>query len=216
MDVFKVHERVIADYRAFTSGFVDVRNVRIKQFVDHQFEQGVQWPDPWLSLNPSFASGGTVPDLVAEGLLHPEASRIFRRKDNLQDAGRDPIVLHLHQRKAIEVARTGKSYVLTTGTGSGKSLAYIMPIVDAVLRDRDARGGDRRPGVKAIVVYPMNALANSQVGELQKFLSFGYPSGGEPVTFARYTGQESHDERLAYLAHEVITLNALGVARHLC
>lgn len=200
MDVFKVHEQVIADYRAFTSGFVEVRNPRIKQYVNDQFEQGVQWPDPWLSLNPSFASGGAVPDLVAEGLLHPEAGRIFRRKENKQDAGRDPIVLHQHQREAIEAAQTGKSYVLTTGTGSGKSLAYIVPIVDAVLRDRDARGGERRPGVKAIVVYPMNALANSQVGELEKFLSFGYPDDGESVTFARYTGQESPDDRARILA----------------
>ncbi|MGE5763828.1 MAG: DEAD/DEAH box helicase, partial [Mycobacterium leprae] len=52
-----------------------------------------------------------------------------------------------------------------------------------------------RRGVKAIVVYPMNALANSQLGELEKFLRFGYGEGREPVTFARYTGQESRDER---------------------
>lgn len=200
MDVFQVHEEVIADYRSFTSGFVEVRDARIKAFVDQQLAERVQWPDPWVSLNPSFASGGAVPDLVEEGLLHPEAARIFRRKSDLQDAGRDPIVLHQHQREAVEVARTGKSYVLTTGTGSGKSLAYIVPIVDAVLRERDARGGERRPGVKAIVVYPMNALANSQVGELEKFLKFGYPLGGEPVTFARYTGQESPDERTRILA----------------
>ena len=200
MDVFQVHERVIADYRAFTAGFVAVRDPDIQRFVEKQFADGVQWPDPWVSLNPAFASGGAVPDLVERGLLHPEAAKIFRRKDGPQDPGREPIVLHQHQREAIEVARTGKSYVLTTGTGSGKSLAYIIPIVDAVLQERDARGGQRRPGVKAIVVYPMNALANSQVGELEKFLSFGYPTGGEPVTFARYTGQESPDERARILA----------------
>ncbi len=177
MDVFQVHEQVIADYRAFTSGFVEVRDRRIKAFVDKQFAEGVQWPDPWLSLNPSFASGGSVPELVAQGLLHPECERIFRRKNDRHDLGRDPIVLHRHQREAIEVARSGQSYVLTTGTGSGKSLAYIVPIVDAVLRERDANGGQRRPGVKAIVVYPMNALANSQVGELEKFLQFGYTDG---------------------------------------
>ena len=69
MDVFQVHEEVIADYRAFTSGFVEVRDPRIKAFVDQQFAEGVQWPDPWVSLNPSFASGlssGTL-DLAALG-----------------------------------------------------------------------------------------------------------------------------------------------------
>ena len=71
MDVFKIHEQVIADYRDFTSGFVEVRDRRIKAFVDEQFAEGVQWPDPWLSLNPSFASGGAVPDLVERGAAAP-------------------------------------------------------------------------------------------------------------------------------------------------
>ena len=200
MDVFKVHGEVLSEYREFTSGFVEIRDRRINAYVQARLDEGAQWPDPWLSLNPSFASGGSVPELVAEGLLHPECERIFRRKVDRNDPGRDPIVLHRHQREAVEAAASGESYVLTTGTGSGKSLAYIVPIVDAVLRERDANGGQRRPGVKAIVVYPMNALANSQVGELEKFLSFGYPDGKPPVSFARYTGQESPDQRRRILA----------------
>ncbi len=100
--------------------------------------------------------------------------------------------LHQHQREAIEAARTGSSYVLTTGTGSGKSLAYIIPVVDRVLAAKAA--GTYRPGIKAIAVYPMNALANSQLGELQKFLTIGYPDG-PPVRFGRYTGQESAEDR---------------------
>ena len=87
----------------------------------------------------------------------------------------------------------GHSYVLTTGTGSGKSLAYIVPIVDKVLRARVA--GDRDKRVRAIIVYPMNALANSQYNELKKYLRDGFPRGSEPVTFARYTGQEGQAER---------------------
>jgi ATP-dependent helicase YprA (DUF1998 family) len=56
--------------------------------------------------------------------------------------------------------------------------------------------GPRRVGIKAIVVYPMNALANSQEQELQKFLTFGYQDGRGPVTFRRYTGQENEPGRL--------------------
>lgn len=89
MDVFKIHEQVIADNRAFTSGFVEVRDRRIKEFVHAQFAEGVQWPDPWLNLNPSFASGA-VPDLVDQGLLHPECAGIFRRKNDPHDPGCDP------------------------------------------------------------------------------------------------------------------------------
>ncbi|MGQ0464797.1 MAG: DEAD/DEAH box helicase [Sporichthyaceae bacterium] len=200
MDVFRVHEQLIADYRAFTSSFVELRDPRIRELVRERLAEGSQWPDPWLSLNPSFASGGSVADLVSQSRLHPECERIFRIKRDQNDPGTSTLSLHRHQTDAIDVARTGGSYVLTTGTGSGKSLAYIVPIVDSVLRANAHNGGKRLPGVKAIVVYPMNALANSQLGELEKFLRFGYPQGGEPVTFARYTGQESQDERKRILA----------------
>jgi hypothetical protein len=54
MDVFALHEQVIADYRAFTSGFVEARNRRIQTYISHQLDAGAQWPDPWVSLNPSF------------------------------------------------------------------------------------------------------------------------------------------------------------------
>ncbi|MCM3554859.1 DEAD/DEAH box helicase [Janibacter melonis] len=189
MDVFGVREQLIEDYRSFTTAFVDIRDKRVSQHVTDQQEKGEQWPEPWLSLNPAFATGGSVSDLVSEGLLHPECESIFRVKESVEDPGARTLTFHKHQRDAIEVARDGQSYVLTTGTGSGKSLAYIVPIVDRVLRS------PRRRGVKAIVVYPMNALANSQQHELEKFLRYGYGAGEEPVTFARYTGQERGEER---------------------
>jgi DEAD/DEAH box helicase/Helicase conserved C-terminal domain/Domain of unknown function (DUF1998) len=196
VDVFALRESMVEDYRSFSGSFVRPREERIKSFVESRLAASDQWPDPWLSLNPSFAGGGTPADLIAEGLLHPGCERVFRVKDSPSDAGRDPIVFHRHQRDAIEVARSGQSYVLTTGTGSGKSLAYIVPIVDHVLRETDRSA----PGVKAIVVYPMNALANSQMEELRKFLHFGFGPSERPVSFERYTGQESPDERRRILA----------------
>ena len=102
--------------------------------------------------------------------------------------------LYKHQSDAIRVAVGGQNYVLTTGTASGKSLAYIVPIVNHVLRR-----GSRR-GIQAIIVYPMNALANSQYGELKKFLYYGYPDDRPPVRFAQYTGQEKDAQRDAILA----------------
>src|SRR5690606_22475143 len=170
MDVFKVHEHLIADYAAFTSGFTEIQNRRIKEHVEHRQTAGEQWPDPYLSLNPNFAPGGSIGDLVRDNLLMPECERIFRVGKEEGDDGH-PLNLHRHQREAVEIARSGASYVLTTGTGSGKSLSYIVPIVDWVLRQKADNA--YRPGVKAIIVYPMNALANSQVLELEKFLQRG-------------------------------------------
>ncbi len=119
---------------------------------------------------------------------------IFRRGKSPSDATGQPLLLHRHQREAIEAARTGANYVLTTGTGSGKSLAYLIPIVDHVLRNGSGKG------IQAIIVYPMNALANSQAGELEKFFSVGPWAGASPVTFRRYTGQEGDEERQEILA----------------
>ena len=197
MNIFDVHQQLIDDYRSFTSAFVSPRDARIKAFVEDRLAAGAQWPDPWISLNPSFESGGSVTELIADGLLHGECEKIFRDKASPADWGARTLSLHRHQREAIEAARTGGSYVLTTGTGSGKSQAYIIPIVDRVLREK-ATAPD---GVKAIIVYPMNALANSQVGELRKFLGHGYPDGKGPVTFVRYTGQESTEDRDRILAN---------------
>ena len=64
--------------------------------------------------------------------------------------------------------------------------------MDDVLRRRAA---GQTTGITAIVVYPMNALCNSQLEELEKYLALGYPKGAEPVTFARYTGQEKDEAR---------------------
>ncbi|MFF1867270.1 protein kinase [Kitasatospora herbaricolor] len=199
MDVFGVHRRLIDDYRSFTEGGTVIRDDRIAAFVEDDLDAKSQWPDPWLSLNPFFAGGGTVLELAGRDVLDEECARIFQAKKTEGGTVCDgrPLTLHQHQREALEAAQAGASYVLTTGTGSGKSLGYIVPIVDKVLKDRQAEGPAAVKRVRAIIVYPMNALANSQLKELEKYLLDGYGKGREPVTFARYTGQEDDAARKA-------------------
>jgi superfamily II DNA/RNA helicase len=198
MDVFDVRDRLIEDYKQFTSSFVEPRDVRIDEHVSRLSALGYQWPAPYLSLNPNFASGGPVDDLIRDGLLHPDNDPVFRIKRGKEDPGAQSLRLHQHQVDAIDAARRGASYVLTTGTGSGKSLSYIVPIVDRVLRAK--ANGTYRPGVKAIIVYPMNALANSQLHELEKFLCWGLQDNKPAVSFSRYTGQEGQEDRRRILA----------------
>ena len=188
MDVFDLHEHLIGDYAAYTNSFIRIRDERIRQAVDHAIDGGLLWPDPLLQLNPSFEPGASIEDLVKQGVLHESCGQIFRIKEDKDDYGK-PMRLHLHQEQAIRTSAENKAYVLTTGTGSGKSLAYIIPAVDHVLR----RGSGR--GIQAIVVYPMNALANSQEDELDKFLLHGFGGSDPAVTYARYTGQESTSDR---------------------
>ncbi|MBX5458136.1 MAG: DEAD/DEAH box helicase [Thermogemmatispora sp.] len=192
MNIFELRERLIADYAAYVQSFLQIRDPAIRNYVDQEFRRGLLWPDPLIQLNPRFQPGATLDELVSEGLLHPLCKRIFRRGKSRQEPAGYPLQLYRHQDEAIRLAVQGHSYVLTTGTGSGKSLAYIIPIVNYVLQHPG------QPGIKAIVVYPMNALANSQKGELEKYLGLG--AGEHGVRFRRYTGQETADER-----REIIT-----------
>jgi ATP-dependent helicase YprA (DUF1998 family) len=187
MNVFDLRNRLVADYADYIRSFIRIRDNNIRDKVEGWLNAGRLWPDPLIQLNPNFEFAGSIENLVAEGTLHSECARVFRAKKN--DGVGKTLRLYRHQAQAILKAREGRNYVLTTGTGSGKSVAYIVPIVDRVLRG----GGGK--GIQAIVVYPMNALANSQLGELQKFLCDGYSDGKGPVTFARYTGQEDDTER---------------------
>ena len=191
MNVFDLRDRLVGDYASYTASFINIADPRISAKVDSALEAGAFWPEPMLQLNPTFLPGGTVDDLVAQGTLHPECARIFKLDKSTTDHTGNALQLHTHQRHAILKAKEGMSYVLTSGTGSGKSLTYIVPIVDHVLRNGSGRG------IQAIVVYPMNALANSQEEELAKFLNLGYPDGSPPVRFARYTGQEKGAAREA-------------------
>jgi hypothetical protein len=192
MDVFDLRQQVIGKYADYVGSFVSIRDPRVRAYVEGEMASGALWPQPLLQLNPAFEPGDSLADLVAAGELHRGCLEVFRDKPSPSE-DRGPLRLHRHQVEGIRAARRGRSYVLTTGTGSGKSLAYIVPIVDHVLRSRPRRG------VQAIVVYPMNALANSQMGELEKFLCHGFAEGASPVTFKRYTGQENELQRRAIL-----------------
>ncbi len=193
MDAFFLRNRLIDDYRGYVEGFLSIADERIRDTVNSAFVKGTLWPEPLIQLNPTFSSGGTIDELVNSGTLHSECSRIFRIGKSPDTPLGRPMRLHRHQGDALEAAKAGDNYVLTTGTGSGKSLAYILPIVDHILRV----GSGRRP--QAIIVYPMNALANSQLGELQKYLDKATFGDTPPVTIQRYTGQEKQHERDAIL-----------------
>lgn len=142
MDVFDLRDRLISDYADYVRSFVPVRDQRLREAVNAELDAGLLWPQPRLGLNPAFEAGASIDELVGQGVLHPGCADIFRVKRDGQPSRE--LRLFRHQVDAIGAARRGVSYVLTTGTGSGKSLGYIIPIVDTVLREKDAlRAGKR-------------------------------------------------------------------------
>lgn len=189
MDVFKLDARLLDDYKRFARSFTQIRACDVRDGVETIYQSNHFWPDPLISINPRFERGESVDDLASPSkqILHPDTARIFR----VDGAA---IVLHRHQQEAVVKAHKRTSFTVTTGTGSGKSLCYFIPIVDAAVRAL-AAGEPRR--TRAIIVYPMNALANSQMEELKRFLGqSGLPDHLRP-TFARYTGQDDAAERIA-------------------
>jgi hypothetical protein len=185
VDVFDLDASIIKDYERFARSFTQIRAEDIRSQVDALYATGRFWPEPLISINPHYERGANIQDLVAEQSLHPDTARVFRIDG-------EPITLYRHQAQAISKATAGHSFVVTTGTGSGKSLCFFVPIIDAAIR---ARSAGRQPRTRAIISYPMNALANSQLQELEKFVEQSGLSDGLRPTFARYTGQESDEER---------------------
>ncbi|NCB40706.1 MAG: DEAD/DEAH box helicase, partial [Erysipelotrichia bacterium] len=188
-NVFEFRNGVVKEYESYSRSFVTIRATDIDNQIDSEYKDGRYWPDPLIQINPGYKRCETVQQLVSQGLLHPKCGEIFKLGKN-EGQSRD-MQLYQHQLEAIAKARSGRSYVLTTGTGSGKSMAFFIPIIDKILKGRQS---DPRPRTRAIIIYPMNALANSQLEELKKFLH-GFPAGQQPFTVERYTGQESSEER---------------------
>ncbi|MGP0089679.1 MAG: DEAD/DEAH box helicase [Xanthobacteraceae bacterium] len=185
MDVFDLDRVLVTDYERFARSFTQIRAPDIRSQVEQIYATGRFWPEPLISINPHFETGGSIEALVADGSLLSDTARVFRVEGG-------PITLYRHQAQAVAKAVGRQSFVVTTGTGSGKSLCFFVPIIDAAIRARMSGEAQR---TRAIIIYPMNALANSQLSELEKFIDqSGLPDGLRP-TFARYTGQEDGDER---------------------
>jgi len=183
LDVFSLRDSVVDEYKHFATSFTTIHAQDIRARIEAIYAEQRYWPEPLIQINPSYKRSTDVRTLVANGVLDPGCADIFR-------ANGQPLSLFKHQEQAVALAAGGESFVVTTGTGSGKSLCFFIPIVSHVLA---ARRTSAKRRTHAIVVYPMNALANSQMEELGKFI--GQAPGDRTVTFARYTGQEDPDER---------------------
>jgi len=184
-DIFDFHENVIKNFEHFSRSFTTIRSEDIKNAVDSEYANKRYWPTPLIQINPNYKKASTINDLVKDNTLHLLCGKIFH-----------DLHLYTHQQEALAVAKRKEPFVVTTGTGSGKSLAFFLPIIDSIIR---AKEKDATPRTRAIIIYPMNALANSQMDELQKYLdTFTKSCPGEklPFSFKRYTGQEDREERM--------------------
>lgn len=180
MNIFEAHGDIVGDYREYIESFIHIADTRIADRVRAELGSGKLWPDPLIQFNPAFESAGDIDDVVQRLGLHKGLSAAFRG-----------FTLYRHQAEAIALGGKGRDFVVTSGTGSGKSLTYIGSILNDLLKR------DCPPGIQALVVYPMNALINSQSEALCGFQTNYETASGQtfPVRFSQYTGQEQGAKR---------------------
>ncbi len=135
---------------------------------------------PYISLSRAYATGGQVNRLVEEGLLHPHMLNLVPFPS-----------LYGHQEAAIRSITAGRTTLVSTGTGSGKTECFLYPVISRCLQLRDEGAP---PGIVAVFVYPMNALAEDQLGRLRELLAgtgipFGMYVGRTPDRKAEVTGE---------------------------
>src|ERR1035441_7675122 len=129
MSIFTLHTSVVEDYRDFVRSFFTVADDRAREFIDHELlDEARLWPEALLQVSPSYARAASVDDLAARGVILPETAQIFRNEHG------EPFHLYQHQVEAMDRASRRESYVVTSGTGSGKSLTYFLPLIDVFLR----------------------------------------------------------------------------------
>jgi ATP-dependent helicase YprA (DUF1998 family) len=133
---------------------------------------------PFVSLSEAFAMGEEVETLAKDGVLHRMMPGLIGYPH-----------MWKHQQEVFEAVRNGNHVLVSTGTGSGKTEAFLYPIVDDLLRDRDQ---GITSGLKAILVYPMNALANDQLDRMRELLA------GTGITFGLWTGSTPNTEANVY------------------
>ncbi len=205
MNTFELHKEIIQDYKAYISSFLTIRDERIRKEVEDGFNKNSFLPEPLIQFNPAYEKGNMLSTLIEEKVICPELNKIFKGFE-----------LYKHQEQAIRIGTKGKGFVVTSGTGSGKSLTYLASIFNHVIT------GEKNKGIKAIIVYPMNALINSQEEEIHKYkINYlaSYLTPGDnwdksktlndqikeleskvkvkfPITYAKYTGQENEEVRI--------------------
>lgn len=185
-DPVRAAKTIEESYRNYVRTTFRIRDSEYQELFESEIASKELAKGPYLEAVDAFEKGRSVREFIRDGILHPEFATLFRNSEELLK--RD---LFLHQDRAIEKAVEGKNLVISTGTGSGKTEAFLYPILHHLLKTEETIG-HLEPGVRALFLYPMNALANDQMKRLRVLLQ-EYPS----ITFGSYTGETEHSRREA-------------------
>lgn len=183
IDPLRTSDRIASTYRRYLSTLLSLRDPGLAEALDRAvMHSPIMTKGPYLEATPPYVTGATLGELITENVLCDELAKLASPWLPLDRP------LYRHQEDAIRKASAGRNLVVASGTGSGKTESFLVPIFDSLCREHAARA--LGPGVRAVLLYPMNALANDQVKRLRELLAH-YPY----ITFGRYTGETKESTR---------------------
>ena len=150
----------------------------------------VVYKGPYLDINDSFETGKSITEMIKEGEMSPLFEELEPGLSESEKEIKLERRLYKHQENAIRKINRNKNLVVTTGTGSGKTECFVLPVINHLLREKESSPDNRlNDGVRAIIIYPMNALANDQMKRFRSILK-NYPD----ITFGVYNSSTKNDE----------------------
>jgi ATP-dependent helicase YprA (DUF1998 family) len=176
VDVIATTDLLSTTYRRYLRSLLPVKDAALARALRRAIDDSpLLTKGPLVEATPPYQPGASLRDLIAEGVLSSGFARLAGPALPLDRP------LYAHQEQAIRKAAAGRNIVVATGTGSGKTESFLLPVLSSLIAESDQ--GTLGPGVRALLLYPMNALANDQVRRLRQVLA-DVPQ----ITFGRYTG----------------------------
>lgn len=179
IDPIAVSANIAEDYRRYLSSLISPRDPKLaeglRKAIAAAATEGLT-KGPYLEITPPYATGATVRELIEQGVLTERFARFASPAFPLDRP------VYKHQEAAIRQITAGRNAIVATGTGSGKTESFLIPILNHLQVETAADA--LTPGVRALLLYPMNALANDQLKRLRQMLA-----ATPEITFGRYTGE---------------------------
>ena len=185
----EISQEISQTYTRYLRSLIRPDDQAILRALEDAIEQTSSGPNsmvkgPFFELTPSYKQLMTSRELIAHGDLSPAFANLESDHFSLDRPW------YAHQVNALRQLNLGRNAVVATGTGSGKTESFLLPILNAIMNE--ASGEATRAGVRALLLYPMNALANDQLKRLRQLLQ-----GCPEITFGRYTGETQDNHRSA-------------------
>jgi len=182
-DPINISKRVEEDYERYLYSSFPLRDKAFFEKLKNELKSKHPYTKDklFLEFNHKYKSGAYLKDIQDS---HPLLQKAFG------DLG-VKYPLYKHQEEALKKVSDGKNILISTGTGSGKTESFLLPIVNHLLKEVDS-GDIKNRGVRALILYPLNALVNDQLNRIRDILS--QDEKLKQITFGMYIGETPENE----------------------